>query len=80
MKDSEIGEIWQQCRDGNWKGSHAGDRCIDLIRKLVKDRADLYKAEYKNMWSGQPWHMNHPPHFEHEALHDFGIPVEEWKE
>lgn len=73
MKDSEVGEQWKdwmqalRYAEGDSIETKIAMDVLGLIRKLVEERAN------------RRWNIACEQKYEY-ACHDFGIPVEEWKE
>lgn len=81
LTDEEVGEWWREAHDEEKRpyGTAGKDRVIGLIRKLVEERIKQH-MEWKPGDESTGWVTPRYTYQEKltEALHDFGIPQDEF--
>ena len=90
MDDKAVGKLWAYCLViyGNDRESFEKDNVVQLIRKLVEERAKLFHVEedtlrYKDEWEGMPDKIGNvriaaKEKYRKCALREFGIDPKEW--
>jgi len=72
MKDKQVGELWAEAQTKQFGWASRQD-VMELIRKLVEERARWHSRVH----AVAKWHVNDD---NNQALRDFGIDPETWKE